>query len=192
MGEDKLTGKVAIVFGGSRGIGAAAARRLAKEGANVGLTYVSAPDKAADTVRAIEDQGRQRRSNGDPRRRHPGGSPPWSSRHRCRQRGYPTTGRSSSRKLAGTRPYAERQREGRFLGHPGGRGAFLRGRPRDHHRQQHRGSKRLSWIQCLRGDPGRGGRHGQGDGGGPRSARHHREQYPAGANAHGHDRRPHR
>jgi 3-oxoacyl-[acyl-carrier protein] reductase len=99
MGEDKLTGKVAIVFGGSRGIGAAAARRLAKEGANVGLTYVSAPDKAADTVRAIEDHGRQRRSNGDPRRRHPGGSPPWSSRHRCRQRGYPTTGRSSSRKV---------------------------------------------------------------------------------------------
>jgi NAD(P)-dependent dehydrogenase (short-subunit alcohol dehydrogenase family) len=54
----KLTGKVAIVFGGSRGIGAAAARRLAREGANVGLTYVSAPDKAADTVRAIEEQGR--------------------------------------------------------------------------------------------------------------------------------------
>jgi 3-oxoacyl-[acyl-carrier protein] reductase len=51
MSEDrKLTGKVAMVFGGSRGIGAAAARRLAREGANVGLTYVSAPDKAADTA----------------------------------------------------------------------------------------------------------------------------------------------
>jgi 3-oxoacyl-[acyl-carrier protein] reductase len=59
MSEDrKLTGKVAMVFGGSRGIGAAAARRLAREGANVGLTYVSAPDKAADTVRAIEEEGR--------------------------------------------------------------------------------------------------------------------------------------
>ena len=47
MSEDrKLTGKVAIVFGGSRGIGAAAARRLAREGANVSLTYVSAPGKA--------------------------------------------------------------------------------------------------------------------------------------------------
>src|ERR1700689_4628108 len=54
----KLTGKVAIVFGGSRGIGAAAARRLAREGANVVLTYVSAPDRAADTIRAIEEQGR--------------------------------------------------------------------------------------------------------------------------------------
>ena len=59
MSEDrKLTGKVAIVFGGSRGIGAAAARRLAREGANVGLTYVSAPDKAAETIRAIEEEGR--------------------------------------------------------------------------------------------------------------------------------------
>jgi len=56
--DRKLTGKVAMVFGGSRGIGAAAARRLAREGANVGLTYVSAPDTAADTVRAIEEQGR--------------------------------------------------------------------------------------------------------------------------------------
>jgi 3-oxoacyl-[acyl-carrier protein] reductase len=59
MNEDrKLTGKVAMVFGGSRGIGAAAARRLAREGANVGLTYVSAPDKAADMVQAIEEEGR--------------------------------------------------------------------------------------------------------------------------------------
>src|ERR1700724_2393157 len=59
MSEDReLTGKVAMVFGGSRGIGAAAARRLAREGANVALTYVSAPDKAADTVRAIEQEGR--------------------------------------------------------------------------------------------------------------------------------------
>src|SRR6202521_401482 len=59
MIEDrKLTGKAAMVFGGSRGIGAAAARRLAREGANVVLTYVSAPDKAADTVRAIEEEGR--------------------------------------------------------------------------------------------------------------------------------------
>jgi 3-oxoacyl-[acyl-carrier protein] reductase len=54
----KLTGKVAIVFGGSRSIGAAVARRLAREGANVGLTYVSAPGKAADTARAIEAEGR--------------------------------------------------------------------------------------------------------------------------------------
>jgi len=54
----KLTGKVAIVFGGSRGIGAAAARRLANEGADVAITYVSAPERAAETVKAIEKAGR--------------------------------------------------------------------------------------------------------------------------------------
>jgi 3-oxoacyl-[acyl-carrier protein] reductase len=56
-GDRKLAGKVALVFGGSRGIGAAAARRLAREGADVALTYVSAPDKAADIVHAIEAEG---------------------------------------------------------------------------------------------------------------------------------------
>ena len=59
MNEDrKLTGKIAIVFGGSRGIGAATARRLARDGADVALTYVTAPDRAAETVRAIEAAGR--------------------------------------------------------------------------------------------------------------------------------------
>ncbi|MFM0644184.1 SDR family oxidoreductase [Paraburkholderia bryophila] len=54
----QLTGKVALVFGGSRGIGAAAARRLANEGADVAVTYVSAPERAAETVAAIESTGR--------------------------------------------------------------------------------------------------------------------------------------
>ncbi|WP_186308037.1 SDR family NAD(P)-dependent oxidoreductase [Paraburkholderia sp. BCC1884] len=53
-----LAGKVAIVFGGSRGIGAASARRLANEGADVMVTYVSAPERAAETVEAIEAAGR--------------------------------------------------------------------------------------------------------------------------------------
>lgn len=54
----ELTEKVAIVFGGSRGIGAAIARRLAREGANVAITYVSAPERAAETVATIEASGR--------------------------------------------------------------------------------------------------------------------------------------
>jgi 3-oxoacyl-[acyl-carrier protein] reductase len=57
MSEDrKLTGKVAMVFGGSRGIGAAAARRLAREGANVGLTYVSA-NESEGRARSVPNRG---------------------------------------------------------------------------------------------------------------------------------------
>jgi 3-oxoacyl-[acyl-carrier protein] reductase len=49
--------KVALVFGGSRGIGAAIAGRLAKDGCAVALTYVSRPDKAEEVVAAIEAEG---------------------------------------------------------------------------------------------------------------------------------------
>ncbi|HVJ51740.1 MAG TPA: 3-oxoacyl-ACP reductase family protein [Aliidongia sp.] len=55
----KLLGKVAMVFGGSRGIGAAIVRRLAEDGADVALTYLSAADKAAETARAVETAGRK-------------------------------------------------------------------------------------------------------------------------------------
>lgn len=48
---------VALVFGGSRGIGAAIARRLAKDGLAVALTYASRSEKAADVVAAIEAGG---------------------------------------------------------------------------------------------------------------------------------------
>lgn len=47
----------ALVFGGSRGIGAAIARRLARDGHAVALTYVSRPDSAAEVVAAIESEG---------------------------------------------------------------------------------------------------------------------------------------
>lgn len=52
-----MSRKVALVFGGSRGIGAAAARRLAEDGFAVALTYVSRPDKAEAVVAAIRAQG---------------------------------------------------------------------------------------------------------------------------------------
>ena len=55
----RLAGKRALVTGGSRGIGAAIAKRLASEGADVALTYERSADKAAEVVRAIEGLGRR-------------------------------------------------------------------------------------------------------------------------------------
>ncbi|GAA3201793.1 SDR family NAD(P)-dependent oxidoreductase [Nonomuraea roseoviolacea] len=52
-----LTGKVALVTGGSRGIGAAISRRLAGEGAAVALTYVQAEDQAREVAKEIEAGG---------------------------------------------------------------------------------------------------------------------------------------
>jgi 3-oxoacyl-[acyl-carrier protein] reductase len=55
----RVAPRVAIVFGGSRGIGAAIASRLARDGFDVALTYVSRPDRASDLASAIEDIGRR-------------------------------------------------------------------------------------------------------------------------------------
>jgi glucose 1-dehydrogenase len=53
----KLDGKVALVTGGSQGIGQAIAIRLAAAGANVSFNYNSNPDGAADTIEQIEAHG---------------------------------------------------------------------------------------------------------------------------------------
>ena len=53
----KLSGKVALVTGGSRGIGAASARALADEGANVAISYVASPDKAEAVVAELKAKG---------------------------------------------------------------------------------------------------------------------------------------
>ncbi len=49
--------QTALIFGGSRGIGGAIAKRLAADGFQVALTYVSRPEKAAEVVTAIEAMG---------------------------------------------------------------------------------------------------------------------------------------
>jgi 3-oxoacyl-[acyl-carrier protein] reductase len=56
--EQEHAGKVALVLGGSRGIGAAVVARLAADGANVAFTYSTSPDRAeALTAQLAHEKG---------------------------------------------------------------------------------------------------------------------------------------
>ncbi|MDT0319399.1 SDR family NAD(P)-dependent oxidoreductase [Streptomyces millisiae] len=69
-GNNRLDGRVALVTGGGRGIGAAVALRLAAEGADVALTYVNDAERAAEVVAGIKAAGRRglaiQADSGDP------------------------------------------------------------------------------------------------------------------------------
>lgn len=53
----KLEGKIALITGGSRGIGAGIAKRLAADGASVAITYAKGAEAAASVVKEIERAG---------------------------------------------------------------------------------------------------------------------------------------
>ena len=82
-------GKVALVTGGSRGVGAAIARSLAQEGAAVVVNYLRSVDKAEDVAGTIRGEGGKAMSYGAHSAKNsatPGCSRNWQNGHARRVR----------------------------------------------------------------------------------------------------------
>jgi NAD(P)-dependent dehydrogenase (short-subunit alcohol dehydrogenase family) len=58
-GSGRLRGKVALITGGDSGIGRAVAIAMAREGADVVIAYLEEHKDAAETIRLVEDEGRE-------------------------------------------------------------------------------------------------------------------------------------
>lgn len=56
MAYKKLQDKIALITGGSRGIGAAIAKRFAKEGCHVAISYAESKEKALLLMNSVHDK----------------------------------------------------------------------------------------------------------------------------------------
>ena len=193
----KLTGKAALVTGGSRGIGAAIARSLADDGADVAISYVSSPDKAKALVRELQEMG-VRAGPSRPTRPSPPKSTSWSNKVAehfgqldilVNNAGVFISGPVGDVARCLRRTPVRDQCRRRDRRRSRGREAHDRGRPDHFHRLDGRRIIAMAGHFRLLGDQGGGGRVYTRLGTRPRTAGHHGQRGRAGSDRHRHESR---